>query len=124
MLDRRFLDPRRPVTAKPTPAQQAEGLIPYASDLPVAGPGFETHGARVWGLRELQARPTEMESSALLLARGLDLFGGRLVPRGTYDQVPEGYPFALLVLMGLGMALGVMVLKHLAASKAAARMWA
>lgn len=40
LLDRRFLDPRRPIIApgaKPTPQQAAEGLPPYQPELPFAG---------------------------------------------------------------------------------------
>ena len=40
LLDRRFLDPRRPIIPpgqKPTPEQIAEALPPYAPDLPVMG---------------------------------------------------------------------------------------
>jgi hypothetical protein len=40
MLDRRLLDPARPILApgaKPTPQQAAEGLPPYQPELPLAG---------------------------------------------------------------------------------------
>ena len=40
LLDRRFLDPRRPIIPpgqKPTPDQIAEALPPYAPELPVMG---------------------------------------------------------------------------------------
>lgn len=30
MMDKRFLDPRRPLAAKPTPEQAEEGLMPYS----------------------------------------------------------------------------------------------
>jgi hypothetical protein len=40
LLDRRFLDPRRPIVPpgqKPTPEQAAEGLPAYQPELPLAG---------------------------------------------------------------------------------------
>lgn len=45
MMDKRFLDPRRPrlaPNAKPTPEQQAEGLVPYAEELPYSTLMFAT----------------------------------------------------------------------------------
>lgn len=52
LLDRRFLDPRRPIIApgaKPTPAQAAEGLPPYAPELPLAGQQYATLDSQVGG---------------------------------------------------------------------------
>ncbi|KFM26187.1 ER membrane protein complex subunit 1 [Auxenochlorella protothecoides] len=123
MLDRRLLDPRRPVVDKPTPGMLAEGLAPYASELPLAGGAFATRGARVARLADLLADPATLESSSLLLARGLDLYGARLAPSATFDQVPDDFPYALLVLIVLGMGSGAAALRRLSARRAVNRLW-
>lgn len=50
MMDKRFLDPRRPIVppgAKPTPEQVAEGLLPYSSELPMGTTMFVTADKQV-----------------------------------------------------------------------------
>jgi hypothetical protein len=45
MMDKRLLDPRRPRLApgaKPAPQMQAEGLVPYAEELPFSTLMFAT----------------------------------------------------------------------------------
>lgn len=83
LLDRRFLDPRRPHIppgGKPTPAQAAEGLPPYAAELPLGGASFATLDHRVAGLRGVVVEAAVLESTQLMLAHGLDLFYTRLTP--------------------------------------------
>lgn len=123
MMDRRLLDPRRSVVEKPTPAMQAEGLIPYASDLPLIGAGYATHAVHAAGLQAIVSEPTAMESTTLLLGRGLDLFGARVAPSKSFDQVPDDFPAALLVLIVLVMSAGALGLKGVAARRVANRMW-
>lgn len=50
MMDKRFLDPRRPLGA-PTAEDKAEMLIPYAAELPLAPQLFATHDRLVANLR-------------------------------------------------------------------------
>ena len=50
LLDKRLLDPRRPVGG-PTEADKMEQLIPYNEVLPLNPSQFATHSQRVAGLR-------------------------------------------------------------------------
>lgn len=113
MVDRRMLDARRPIIpqgAKPTPAQQAEGLPPYAPELTVTGQSYATLDKKVARLKKIVTAPAVLESASLLVAVGLDLFYIRLQPSKGFDMVPDDFPFALLVAMvtGLLVALGVL----------------
>ena len=57
MMDKRLVDPRRPHGA-PTAEDKAEGLIPYAAELPVEYTGFATYDltvARLSGGRTLSS---------------------------------------------------------------------
>lgn len=123
MMDRRLVDPRRPVVDKPTPTMQAEGLMPYSPELPLVGAAFATHAVRAAGLRAVLSEPTALESATLLLGRGLDIFGARVAPSKSFDQVPDDFPAALLVLIVLVMSAGAAALRNVASRRVANRMW-
>ncbi len=126
MLDRRMLDPRRPLVpagSKPTPAQVAENLPPYHPELAVAGPMFATMDKRVLRLRKIVAVPAVLESASLLVAVGLDVFYSRLQPSRGFDMVPDDFPHALLVAMVAGMAIALVVLKAVLQKRALKLKW-
>ena len=50
MMDKRYLDPRRPL-GTPTKEDQAEMLVPYDVELPMAPQLFATHQQQVANLR-------------------------------------------------------------------------
>ncbi|KAK2078472.1 hypothetical protein QBZ16_003312 [Prototheca wickerhamii] len=119
MMDRRLVDPRRPVVDKPTPAMQAEGLMPYSPELPLVGAAFATHAVRAAGLRAVLSEPTALESATLLLGRGLDIFGARVAP--SKSRTTSRPP--LLVLIVLVMSAGAAALRNVASRRVANRMW-
>lgn len=53
MMDKRFLDPRRPL-GTPTAEDKAEMLIPYAAELPVSLQSFASHQRQVANLKGAQ----------------------------------------------------------------------
>ena len=114
MLDRRLVDPRRPLVApgaKPTAEQAGEGLPPYQAELPLQPTAFATADRTVKRLRGLVTAPAVLESTVLLVAHGLDLFHTRLTPSRTFDMVPDDFPAALLVVMVVAMAGGALALR-------------
>jgi hypothetical protein len=126
MLDRRLVDPRRPVLApgaKPTPTQMAEGLPPYAPELAVAGPAFATMDRRVARLRRVLAAPAVLESASLMAAVGLDLFYARLQPSRGFDMVPDDFPHALLVAIVAGMAAAAVAMRAIVQKRALKLKW-
>ncbi|KAI3435883.1 hypothetical protein D9Q98_001941 [Chlorella vulgaris] len=113
LLDRRFLDPRRPIIPpgqKPTPEQAAEALPPYAPELPLSGSMFATLDREVKRLRGVAVEAAELESTMMMLAHGLDLFYTRLTPSRSFDMVPDDFPYALLVLILVSMSAATLVL--------------
>lgn len=46
------MDPRRPL-GEPTPAEKAEGLMPYAPHLPIIPPLVLTYNKTIHGLRQI-----------------------------------------------------------------------
>lgn len=126
MLDRRFLDPRRPIVMpgqKPTPQQAAEGLPPYQPELPMGGPMFATLDHRVARLSGVAVEAAVLESTQLMAAHGLDLFYTRLTPSKSFDMVPDDFPYALLVLIVGGMITATVVLKMMTNRTAVKAKW-
>ncbi|PRW59755.1 ER membrane complex subunit 1 [Chlorella sorokiniana] len=126
LLDRRFLDPRRPVIpagSKPTAIQAAEGLPPFAPELPLSGQQYATLDHQVARLRGVAVEPAVLESTQLMVAHGLDLFYNRLTPSKSFDRLPDDFPFALLTLIVVGMAGGTLVLSQLQTRALVKKKW-
>ena len=126
MLDKRFLDPRRPVVpvgGKPTQEQMAEGLPPYSPELPVAQTAFATYNKKVVGLKGIKTEPAVLESTSLLTAWGMDIYFARLAPSKAYDMVPEDFPYSLLVVSVLTLAIGLVVLRSAVHQRALKLKW-
>eukprot|EP00245_Coleochaete_scutata_P017709 TRINITY_DN8832_c0_g2_i1.p1 TRINITY_DN8832_c0_g2~~TRINITY_DN8832_c0_g2_i1.p1 ORF type:complete len:1022 (-),score=187.79 TRINITY_DN8832_c0_g2_i1:311-3376(-) len=106
-MEKRFLDPRRPVT--PSVTDREEGLIPYSDTLPIITPSYLTQNRVVEGLRGIVTAPARLESSCLVLAYGLDLFYTRTAPSRNFDTLEEDFSFALLLgtFVILAIAIGV-----------------
>ncbi|BEI80692.1 hypothetical protein CcaverHIS002_0112210 [Cutaneotrichosporon cavernicola] len=107
-IPRRFLDPRRPV-GKPTKAEQEDMLVPYSPVIPGTAQQVISHVYRVRGLKSIVASPALLESTTLVLAYGLDLFGSRaLQPSGSFDILGTGFAKTSLLLtlgaLGAGVA--------------------
>ncbi|CAM9895346.1 unnamed protein product [Hapterophycus canaliculatus] len=68
--------------------------------------------------------PTGLESTTLVLALGLDIFGSRVAPSKTYDMLDPNFNYALLVLVLGAMAAAVGVANWLAANKRLQEQWA
>lgn len=67
--------------------------------------------------------PTGLESTSLVLALGLDLFGSRVAPSKTYDMLDPNFNYALLVLVLVAMSAAVVVSSIVAGSKRLKDQW-
>ena len=67
-MDKRYLDPRRPLRAKPTPEEVEERLMPYSELLPFAPLSYASYDHEVARLRGVTAQPAGLESTTLVLA--------------------------------------------------------
>ncbi|KAG5182672.1 hypothetical protein JKP88DRAFT_348676 [Tribonema minus] len=74
LLDRRWLDPRRPV-AEPSAAEKDERLVQWQPFLPVSRQAVLTYGGEVARASRIVTAPTGLESTSVLLATGLELWG-------------------------------------------------
>lgn len=122
-LDKRFLDPRRPMRQKLTTEEQEERLIPYMDTLPLMTTMFATYDKEVLGLRGAELAPSNLESTCLMLAHGVDLFYSRLAPAKLFDSLEDDFAYALLVLSLLGLFLGTIVVHYIAKRSILQQKW-
>lgn len=104
-IPRFVIDPRRPVGRDPTPAEIEEGLFKYTPNLEFDGRWYLTHSRDVFGIRDVIVSPTLLESTGLIFAFGIDVFGSRVTPSQAFDIL--GSSFAKLQLLGTVVALAV-----------------
>ena len=130
-LDRRALDPRRPSLEddasrkeqKKHERELMEGLRPYTPFVPLLPRQTVSYDKRILGLAEIRAADSGLESTSLLLATGVDVFGCRHAPSGAFDLIADDFSYALLLLLLLGMSFGAYVLKKMAAAKNLSLLW-
>jgi hypothetical protein len=109
-IPRTILDPRRPVGRDPTAAEQEEGLSRYQPVIEFDPKIILTHKREVIGVRNVIATPALLESTSLVFAYGIDIFGTRVAPSAAFDILGKGFNKLSLVATVAALALGVAVL--------------
>lgn len=107
-IPRSVIDPRRPVGRDPTPTEAMEGLMRYDPVLRFDPKWYLTHQREVIGIKEITASPATMESTSLVFAYGLDIFGTRNSPSFSFDIL--GKDFNKLQMLATVAALAVATL--------------
>ncbi|KAJ1673630.1 hypothetical protein EV182_004861 [Spiromyces aspiralis] len=117
------LDPRRPLRA-PTNEDKAENLAPYS---PVIG--FDpkhaviSHDRRVLGIGSINSSPAHLESTSIVAAFGLDVFGTRVAPSGTFDKLSASFSKANLVITMAALLAGSIVATTFVKRKRLSQSW-
>ncbi len=96
-VPRMLLEPRRPAGRDPTPAEYEEGLIRYHPAIEIDPKSVVTHERDVFGVREIIAAPAIVESTSLVFAYGVDVFGTRVTPSLAFDILGKGFNKVALV---------------------------
>ncbi|KAI0894393.1 DUF1620-domain-containing protein [Annulohypoxylon nitens] len=104
-IPRLALEPRRPVGRDPTPAELEEGLSKYVPAIELNPQMQVTHLRDVVGVRQIMATPAVLESTCLVFAYGIDVFGTRVAPSLAFDVLGKG--FNKVTLLGTVVALFV-----------------
>ena len=102
LLDKRFLDPRRPLVpggpTKMTTQDREEGLVPYGNSLGGISPlTVVSHKHAVARPRGIIVASTHLESTSLALMLGVDLFMTRVAPAREFDRLNEDFNYPALV---------------------------
>jgi ER membrane protein complex subunit 1 len=108
---RQVLEPRRPVGRDATPAEaEAEALVKYQPAIEIDPRNVITHERDVVGVKGIITTATIVESTSLVLAYGIDIFGTRVAPSFTFDILGKGFSKISLVGTVLALMAGVMAL--------------
>lgn len=85
------LDPRRPINRDPTKDELAEGLSSYTPVIEFDPKWYLNHQREVFGVQEIITSPALIESTSLVFAYGLDVFGTRLSPSFSFDILGKDF---------------------------------
>ncbi|KAM3083865.1 hypothetical protein ACMFMG_002026 [Clarireedia jacksonii] len=108
-IPRYLLDPRRPVGRDPTAAEQEEGLLRYQPVIEFDPKMIITHKREVLGIRNVITSPALLESTSLVFAYGIDIFGTRVTPSAAFDILGKSFNKLSLVTTVLALGAGVTV---------------
>ncbi|KAI1379985.1 DUF1620-domain-containing protein [Hypoxylon crocopeplum] len=122
-IPRLALEPRRPVGRDPTPAELEEGLSKYIPAIELDPRLQITHQREVLGVREIITTPAALESTSLVLAYGVDVFGTRVAPSLAFDVLGKGFNKLALVGTVAALVLGVGVLRPMIRKKQIDARW-
>ncbi|KAI0427752.1 hypothetical protein F5Y09DRAFT_333080 [Xylaria sp. FL1042] len=106
-IPRMLLEPRRPVGRDPTPAELEEGLSRYAPAVELDPRMTVSHARDVLGVRHIIAAPAVLESTCLVFAYGVDVFGSRVTPSQAFDILGKGFNKVTLLATVAALFLGV-----------------
>lgn len=106
-IPRTLLEPRRPVGRDPTAAELEEGLSRYAPAIELDARMTLTHSRDVLGVREILVAPAVLESTCLVFASGIDVFGTRVAPSLAFDVLGKGFNKVTLIATVAALFAGV-----------------
>ena len=109
-IPKALVDPRRPVGRDPTPAEMEEGLMRRTPVLEFDPKWIISHKREVMGVEKIITTPALLESTSLVFAFGLDIFGTRVAPSMAFDILGREFAKWQLILTVLALGAGVMVL--------------
>ncbi|EDO00748.1 hypothetical protein SS1G_03221 [Sclerotinia sclerotiorum 1980 UF-70] len=109
-IPRFLLDPRRPVGRDPIPAEQEEGLLRYSPVIEFDPKLIITHKREVLGIKGIITSPALLESTSLVFAYGIDVFGTRVTPSAAFDILGKAFNKLSLVATVLALGAGVKIL--------------
>lgn len=122
-IPRLAVDPRRLVGKDPTPGQMEEGLTRYSPMIDFDPKWHLTHRLEVMGVRKIIAAPATLESTSLVFAYGVDVFGTRVAPSFAFDVLGGSFNKLQLVLTVVALTLGAFVVAPLVQRKQTNALW-
>ncbi|KAH9881032.1 hypothetical protein J1614_001525 [Plenodomus biglobosus] len=122
-IPRSFIDPRRPVGRDPTAQEQSEGLVKYTPLIGFDPKWHLTHKYEVVGVKDIITSESGIESTSLVFAYGLDIFGTRVAPSFAFDILGKGFNKISMLLTVVGLFIGVLFVAPLVRRKQINAMW-
>ncbi|OIW31087.1 DUF1620-domain-containing protein [Coniochaeta ligniaria NRRL 30616] len=122
-LPRQLLEPRRPVGRDPSQGEMEEGLMRYHPTVEIDPKMVVTHEREVIGVKKIITSPVVVESTSLVFAFGVDVFGTRVAPSFLFDILGKGFNKLSLIATVVGLGLGVLALAPLVRKKQINTLW-
>ncbi|KAL2062260.1 hypothetical protein VTL71DRAFT_6526 [Oculimacula yallundae] len=122
-IPRTLLDPRRLIGRDPTPLEAEEGLFRYHPIIEFDPKLVLSHKREVIGVQNVIASPAILESTSLIFAYGIDIFGTRVAPSMAFDILGKGFNKLSLVSTVLALWVGVFVLAPMVRKKQINGLW-
>jgi hypothetical protein len=107
-IPRMVIDPRRPVGRDPTAQEASEGLSRYSPIIPFDPKWYLNHKYEVMGIKGVITSESGVESTSLVLAYGLDVFGTRVTPSFAFDVLGKGFNKLQMLLTVAALFIGVL----------------
>ncbi|KAK3111370.1 hypothetical protein LTR53_013472 [Teratosphaeriaceae sp. CCFEE 6253] len=117
------IDPRRPVNREATKDEQAEGLVRYSPVLEFDPKWYLNHQREVVGIKDIVTSPALIESTSLIFAYGLDVFGTRLSPSFTFDILGKDFNKFQMLATVAALAVATFVVAPLVMRKQVDQRW-
>jgi hypothetical protein len=124
-IPRPMLDPRRPMTAKPSKQDAEELLIPYDPLIPAEPKLTLSLAYRIYqtAFSGLSSTSTLLESTTLVLNYGLDIFSVKLAPSKTFDVLSPDFNKLQLLATILGLTGACLVMRPMVQNKRLRAKW-
>lgn len=107
-IPRQVIDPRRPIGRDPTALEASEGLTKYAPMILFDPKWHLNHKFEVVGVKEVITSESGLESTSLVFAYGLDVFGTRVAPSFAFDVLGKGFNKIQMLLTVVALFVGVL----------------
>ncbi|KAK5136662.1 hypothetical protein LTR08_002315 [Meristemomyces frigidus] len=117
------IDPRRPVSRDPTKDEQMEGLVRYSPVLDFDPKWYLNHQREIVGIKDVVTSPALLESTSLVFAYGLDVFGTRLSPSFSFDVLGKDFNKFQMLATVAALAVATFVVAPLVARKQVNARW-
>ncbi|KAF1965635.1 DUF1620-domain-containing protein [Bimuria novae-zelandiae CBS 107.79] len=122
-IPRGVIDPRRPVGRDATAQEQSEGLVKYAPMIIFDPKWHLNHKYELIGIKDVITSESGLESTSLVFAYGMDIFGTRVAPSFAFDVLGKGFNKVQMLLTVAALFVGVLFVAPLVRRKQINTLW-
>ncbi|KAF2032111.1 DUF1620-domain-containing protein [Setomelanomma holmii] len=122
-IPRHDIDPRRPIGRDPNAQEKEEGLAHYTPSIQWDPKWHLTHKYEVIGVKDVISSESGIESTSLIFAYGLDIFGTRVAPSFAFDILGKGFNKISMLITVAALFVGVIFVAPLVRRKQINSLW-
>jgi len=123
LVDKKFIDARRPRNPTAASDEIAEGLMPFNPYIPFVSINVPSYHKAVHRISMIKTSPSVLESTTLMASAGLDIFFTRLSPSKKFDILNEDFSYLLLIISTLSILVAALVARWLSNKKDTKLKW-